>query len=240
MILTAGEGTHEYFVTVQATVTEDAWDEETVECTEVEGGFRNTAILTVGDLPTEASACDEPGRATAEKTVVGSPTDNLDGTWTVDYEIVVTADPDKDLYYDLSDEPAFPAGATFTATAEDPDGNPVAGWTGTGDDTVLATGRPILAGADQTWTIQAIVGVTTITDIDLAKCVETESGHGFFNGALFTNGQIETPISGCVDIPIVEVGIVKTAVLPEGVVRRRTLMAESERPDLAAVGRPRA
>ncbi|MBM7829980.1 putative repeat protein (TIGR01451 family) [Agromyces cerinus] len=217
VILTAGEHTHEYFVTVDATVTEDAWEDETVECTEGEGGFRNTAILTVGDLPTEASACDEPGRATAEKTVVGSPIDNLDGTWTVDYEIVVTADPDKDLIYDLSDEPAFPAGATFTATAEDPDGDPVAGWTGTGANTVLADGRPILAGVDQTWHIQAVVDVTTITDIDLAKCVETESGHGFFNGALFTNGQVETPISGCVDIPIVEVGIVKTAVLPEGV-----------------------
>ncbi|SIN70029.1 VWA domain-containing protein [Agromyces cerinus] len=217
VILTAGEGFHEYFVTVDATVTEDAWDDETVECTEGEGGFRNTAILTVGDLPTEATACDEPGRATAVKTVDGAPIDNLDGTWTVNYDVVVTADPDKDLTYDLSDEPAFPAGATFTATAEDPNGDPVAGWTGTGDDTVLADGRPILAGIDQIWHIQAIVDVTEITDIDLAKCVETESGHGFFNGALFTNGQIETPISGCVDIPIVDVGIVKTAVLPEGV-----------------------
>ncbi|KRC60516.1 hypothetical protein ASE14_05750 [Agromyces sp. Root81] len=216
-ILTAGEHTHEYFVTVDATVSEDAWDDETVECTDGEGGFRNTAILTVGDLPTEASACDEPGRATAVKTVDGVPTENPDGTWTVNYDIVVTADPDKDLFYDLSDEPAFPAGATFTATAVDPDGAPVADWTGTGDDTVLADGRPILAGIDQTWSITAIVDVTTITDIDLAKCVATESGHGFFNGALFTNGQVETPISGCVDIPIVEVGIVKTAVLPDGV-----------------------
>ena len=217
VILTAGEGTHEYFVTVDATVTEGAWDEETVECTEGGGGFSNTAILTVGDLPTEASACDEPGRATAVKVVDGEPTDNLDGTWTVHYDIVVTADPEKDLFYDLSDEPAFPAGATFTATAEDPNGDPVAGWTGTGDDTVLAEARPILAGVDQTWSITAVVDVTGITDIDLAKCVETESGHGFFNGALFTSGTIETPISGCVDIPIVEVGIVKTAVLPDGV-----------------------
>ncbi|RXZ51066.1 hypothetical protein ESP57_04590 [Agromyces fucosus] len=217
VILTAGEVTHEYFVTVEATVTEDAWDDETVECTEGEGGFRNTAILTVGDLPTEDSACDEPGRASAEKTVVGSPTDNLDGTFTVAYEIVVTADPDKDLSYDLSDEPAFPAGTTFTATAEDPNGDPVAGWTGTGDDTVLAEARQILAGVDQTWSITAVVDITGITDIDLATCVETQSGHGFFNGALFTSGTIETPISGCVDIPIVEVGIVKTAVLPDGV-----------------------
>ncbi|KQZ08772.1 hypothetical protein ASD23_10365 [Agromyces sp. Root1464] len=217
VILTAGEVTHEYFVTVEATVTEDAWDDETVECTEGEGGFRNTAILTVGDLPTEDSACDEPGRASAEKTVVGSPTDNLDGTFTVAYEIVVTADPDKDLSYDLSDEPAFPAGTTFTATAEDPNGDPVAGWTGTGDDTVLAEARQILAGVDQIWSITAVVDITGITDIDLATCVETQSGHGFFNGALFTSGTIETPISGCVDIPIVEVGIVKTAVLPDGV-----------------------
>ncbi|MGI9821675.1 hypothetical protein [Agromyces sp. Marseille-Q5079] len=223
--LGAGE-THTYDVTVVATVTEGAWTEDTTQCSSDEmfepGGFRNVATLTVDDLPTVRTDCDEPGTSFAEKQVAGEPVYNGDGTFDVSYEITVSNASDKDQYYDLSDTPAFPAGTTFTAEAFDPAGDPVVGWTGVAPDAVLADGRLLPAGTEggptvEVWTITATVKVDTITNIDDAKCVEDTSGHGFYNGGEFTTGTITTPISDCVDIPIVDVGIEKTALLPDGV-----------------------
>ncbi|GAA1942948.1 VWA domain-containing protein [Agromyces allii] len=214
--LGAGD-TDTFEVEVVATVTQDAWTEETTACTTGdmfgEGGFRNVATVTIDGLPTVRTACDEPGRADALKSVVGSPVDNNDGTFTVEYEIAVTNASGKDLYYDLSDTPEFPAGTTFTATATDPDGNPVADWTGVDPDTVLAEGRLIPAAGDdptvETWTITAVVDVSTITDIDTVKCVKGETGRGFYNGGEFTSGTIVTPLEGCVDIPVAKLTLVK-------------------------------
>ncbi|SFR86024.1 hypothetical protein SAMN05428970_3250 [Agromyces sp. CF514] len=221
--LGAGD-TDTFEVEVVATVTEDAWTEETTVCTTGEmfgeGGFRNVATVTIDELPTVVTDCDEPGTSTAVKTVLGAPLYNGDGTFDVSYEITVTNDSEKDQYYDLRDTPAFPAGTTFTASALDPDGDRVADWTGVASDpdgTLLADGRALPAGTTEVWTISATVEVDTISNTDDAKCLENTEGHGFYNGGEFSTGTITTPISGCVDIPIVDVGIEKTAELPEGV-----------------------
>ncbi|KQM84187.1 hypothetical protein [Agromyces sp. Leaf222] len=216
--LGAGE-TDTYEVEVVATVTEEAWTEETTACTTGEGfgegGFRNVAEVTIDDLPTVVTDCDEPGRSTAEKTLLDDeqPTLNPDGTFTVAYQIVVTNPSSKDLYYDLSDTPAFPAGTTFTATATDPDGNEVADWTGVAPDTVLADDRVIPAAdgepSTETWLITAIVDVDTITEIDDVLCIETTEGKGFFNGGVFSSGRIETELEACVDIPVAKLTLVK-------------------------------
>ncbi|MET4158896.1 hypothetical protein [Agromyces sp. PvR057] len=216
--LGAGE-TDTYEVEVVATVTEEAWVEESTACTTGDlygqGGFRNVAEVTIDDLPTVRTDCDEPGRATAEKSLLdGQPTLNGDGTFTVEYQIVVTNPSGKDLYYDLSDTPAFPAGTTFTATATDPEGAPVADWTGVDPDTVLADDRLIPAATDggpttETWLITAIADVDTITDIDDVLCVATTEGKGFFNGGVFTSGQLETELEACVDIPVAKLTLVK-------------------------------
>ncbi|MRG60506.1 hypothetical protein GE115_11610 [Agromyces sp. CFH 90414] len=219
-VLGAGDS-HSYTVTVIAQPQVEAPVHEETECTppgEFEpGGFRNLAILTVGGLPLERSVCAEPDFPTAVKTVSGGPTLNDDDTYTVEYEITVTGAEDHATYYDLSDTPALPAGVTFTATAADPAGDPVEGWTGTGDGTVLATDRLIAAGATETWTITLIADVSELTTIDDARCVEETSGKGFYNAGEFSTGVIVTPLEGCVDIPPVDVGIVKTFEdLPEG------------------------
>ncbi|WP_152030967.1 VWA domain-containing protein [Agromyces aureus] len=208
-----------FTVIVSATVTEEAWTGETTVCslpgsTEA-GGFRNVATITINERPEVRTDCDEPGQATAVKSLFdgAQPTLNGDGTFTVKYKIEVTNESDKDLFYDLSDTPAFPAGTTFTATAVDPDGDPVGDWTGVDPDTVLADDW-VIPAADgeptvQTWVITATANVETITEIDDVKCVESTSGKGFFNGGSFSSGTIETDLEACVNIPVAKLTLTK-------------------------------
>ncbi|MFF2272500.1 hypothetical protein ACFVTX_09515 [Agromyces sp. NPDC058136] len=212
--------TDTYEVTVTATVSEEAWTDETTICSEPgtteQGGFRNVATVTIDGLPTVRTICDEPGRATAAKALLDDeqPTLNGDGTFTVEYRIDVTNASGKDVYYDLSDTPAFPAGTTFTASALDPEGNPVAGWTGVDPATTLADDRLIPAATDggptvETWLITAVADVDAITEIDDVQCVATTEGKGFFNGGVFSSGKIETDLEACVDIPVAKLTLVK-------------------------------
>ncbi|WP_022888262.1 DUF11 domain-containing protein [Agromyces italicus] len=227
VVLTAGDS-HEYFVTVQAAVTGDAvWDDATTDSEDEgdgstgcvpgeQGGFANSATLTVAGLPTDAEACEEPGRTTAAK-VAQPATDLGGGDFEVVYEITVDTVGDHDLVYDLSDTLAFPDGVTIeSAEATDPDGDPVAGWNGS-DATTLATAHPIAAGDTHVWTITVLANVASIETIDLATCEATETGGGFLNTAEMVNGTVTTPLEGCTDIPVVDVGIVKSAVLPDGI-----------------------
>ncbi|WP_350347366.1 hypothetical protein ABIQ69_12070 [Agromyces sp. G08B096] len=219
--LLAPGATDTYTVTVLARTLVGAVEHPETQCTppgEFErGGFRNLAVLTVNEQPLERSVCADPEFPTAVKTVSGGPILNGDDTDTVEYEIAVTGAETLQTHYDLSDAPVLPDGVTFTATAEDPDGNPVAGWTGTGAATALAADRPIGAGEVEVWTITVVADVSELTTIDDARCVEETEGKGFYNGAVFSTGLIETPLEACTNIPPVDVGIEKTYDdLPEG------------------------
>lgn len=217
VVLTAATGVHEYFVTVEATVTGDAvWDEGDGEgdgstgCVPGEqGGFANSATLTVDGLPSDDEACTEPGRTTAVK--VAHPATNLGlGDWEVTYDLTVDTVGEHDLVYDLSDALAFPDGVTIEeASAVDPDGDPVAGWNGE-DATTLATAHPITAGDTHVWTITVRANVASIESIDLVKCEATETGGGFLNTAEMVNGTVTTPLEGCTDIPVGKLRLTKT------------------------------
>lgn len=217
VVLSAATGSHEYLVTVHATVTGDAvWDEGEGEgdgstgCVPGEqGGFANSATLTVDGLPTDAEACDEPGRTTAVKTA--HPATNLGlGDWEVTYDITVGTVGDHDLVYDLDDTLAFPDGVTIEeAAAVNPDGDPVAGWNGE-DATTLATAHPITAGDTHVWTITVRANVASIESIDLVTCLATEAGGGFLNTAEMVNGTVTTPLEGCTDIPVGKLRLTKT------------------------------
>lgn len=220
VVLTAAVGTHEYVVTVRATVTGDAvWDDPATEdgdegdgstgCVPGErGGFANTATLTVAGLPTDDEACAEPGRTTAVK--VAHPATSLGlGDWEVTYDITVDTVGDHDLVYDLGDTLAFPEGVTIEeATATDPDGVAVAGWNGV-DATTLATAHPITAGDTHVWTITVRANVASIETIDLATCEATETGGGFLNTAEMVNGTVVTELEGCTDIPVGKLKLTK-------------------------------
>ena len=91
--------------------------------------------------------------ATATKTVA-STVENDNGSWTITYDLVVT-NPDSVLAatYSLSDTPDFGTGMTITgAVVTMPDGTAGPAWDGSGTN-ILATDRPLAAGATETWTI---------------------------------------------------------------------------------------
>lgn len=198
-----------YTISINATVTEDSWNDGTTECKEIgDGGFRNTAWMSTGDKPAvSATACGEPGQLTIEKTSVGAPFGIGDGDWELGYTVTVTNASDEQLYYDLSDTLGFAEGTTIVSSEATNDaGVDTSAWTGEAPDTQLANDEAIAAAGDEatvhTYTIAVVANVDDVTNTDLITCESTTTGHGFFNGALLENGTVKTPASACEDIPV--------------------------------------
>ncbi|MFF2389822.1 DUF5979 domain-containing protein [Agromyces sp. NPDC058104] len=200
-------GTDTYTITINATAGEEVYETSQDQCQEGEttlGGFRNTAFLIVGEgEPQPATDCDEPGRTTVTKELVGTPERGDDGNWTVTYEVVVTNESDtQDQYYDLEDDLGFPAGVEIlTAVATNDAGVDTTGWNGD-SETTLADDVPILASAVHTYTIVVVADVDEITVIDHVTCEASTSGRGFFNEAVLDNGTIVTEVDDCDTIPV--------------------------------------
>ncbi|WP_157802972.1 prealbumin-like fold domain-containing protein [Compostimonas suwonensis] len=211
----AAGGVDDYTVTVTATVAASAFDNGTAECLPGDngvtaGGFRNAATVTLADGSNGQTAtdCSEPARTTVEKTNVGTP-QLVDGKWVVNYAITVTNASAQDLYYDLSDTPALPAGATVTAyAATGPDG-PIPGWAGgvLADDVVIAHAGEAPTVHD--YTVTLTVDVAALADVTTAQCETGTPGHGFDNEATMTNGTVEYSDDACQDIPVGRLTIVK-------------------------------
>jgi len=209
--------TDTYEITINATVPAEVYETGQDQCQEGDnGGFRNTAWLTVGHgEPQPATDCDVPGRTTIEKSLDGQPVrDAVTGDWTVKYNVVVTNQSDlRDQYYDLSDDLGFPAGveivsATATTDAPSTGSVDVADWNG---DTVtaLADDAPIAKSAVHTYKITVVADVDEITDIDDVQCVESTSGKGFFNEVTLDNGTITTTDDACATPPVGRITLMK-------------------------------
>ncbi|MFE6963864.1 DUF5979 domain-containing protein [Agromyces sp. NPDC057679] len=200
-------GTDTYTITINATAGEEVYETSQDQCQEGEttqGGFRNTAFLIVGDgEPQPATDCDEPGRTTVTKELVGSPVRGDDGDWTVTYEVVVTNESaTQDQYYDLEDDLGFPAGVEIvSATATNDAGFDTSAWNGD-SETTLAEDAVILKSAVHTYTIVVVADVDEITVIDHVTCEASTSGRGFFNEAVLDNGTIVTKVDDCDTIPV--------------------------------------
>ncbi|NYG20567.1 putative cupredoxin-like copper-binding protein [Agromyces hippuratus] len=216
----AASDTATYTITINATAGAEVYETSQQLCQEGDteaGGFRNTAFLTVGEGdPQPASDCDEPGRTTVTKELIGSPVLGDDRNWTVTYEVTVTNQSDlHDQYYDLEDDLGFPEGVEIVsadATTDAPDTGPgvdVGDWNGD-TETTLADDAPIAKSAVHTYTIVVVADVTDITDIDDVTCLATTSGHGFFNEASLLNGTITEEVSDCATIPVGRITLLKT------------------------------
>ncbi|WP_157432122.1 prealbumin-like fold domain-containing protein [Agromyces italicus] len=199
--------TDTYVITINATAGAEVYETSQDQCQEGEttlGGFRNTAFLIVGDgEPQPATDCDEPGRTTVTKELIGIPVRGDDGDWTVTYEVVVTNESDtQDQYYDLEDDLGFPAGVEIvSAEATNDAGFDTSGWNGD-TETTLADDAAILKSAVHTYTIVVVADVDEITEIDHVTCEATTSGRGFFNAAVLDNGTIVTEVEDCDTIPV--------------------------------------
>ncbi|MFC6354744.1 prealbumin-like fold domain-containing protein [Luethyella okanaganae] len=221
----AASGTDIYTVHITATVSGEAFDTLATRCspdgTTENGGFRNTAWLTVGNgEPQPATDCGEPGRAVVEKVSQGSPQLLPSGNWRVLYTVTVTNSGDKNLYYDLSDTLGFPSGVGIVSSAATNDaGVDTSSWTGLSPNTVLADNK-IIAAADggptvHSYTVTVIADVQDITTISDAECLASTSGHGFFNGAELLNGTVVTRDDACESIPVGRLTLSKTLELSE-------------------------
>ena len=136
--------------------------------------------------------------ATATKTV-SSTAENVDGSWTITYHLVVT-NPDRGLAatYSLSDTPGFGAGITITGAAvTTPVGTAGPAWDGSGTD-ILATDRPLVAGATETWTIALTATVAgDASPVDTSCNPRGTPGFGFFNTATITTPSGVEGTSAC-------------------------------------------
>ena len=193
--IAAGE-THSYTVTfvVDVPVTIN----ESVQTCSTEGeatghGFYNMAQLTSGNQTRTDDDCgpiDEGGVPAVAKSIV-SNVQQPDGSWIVEYEIRVSANPDYNTSYDLTDSIRFGAGATITSATWT---GPTSGTFELGDQptAVLAEDRPLAKGAPDevyTVTVQATVESSSVgTPTMDCRIVEGETGTGFLNQALLYSG----------------------------------------------------
>lgn len=193
-------GQHTYTVTARATLDAGAWEGDTLWCPDEEqsaGGFLNTATLTVNGQGKTDDACSEPSVPTIEKLPVSAMQDPEDASqWFVSYTVRVTGG-ETDVYYDLSDSPAFAAGIELlSGTAQlQPDG-PIEPITSGVD---FVTSVSLAAGEVHEYQVVWLVDVTDAFDPQDQVCTG-EPGNGYFNAATLTVGEYTDEADACIPV----------------------------------------
>ncbi|NYF11612.1 putative repeat protein (TIGR01451 family) [Leifsonia sp. AK011] len=210
----AGGAEHVYRVTVNASVSSDAYSSGSTACDpdQVEdGGFLNTVTLTTGQAtPQTAADCGSPAQPTITKTVdpANPPALQADGSFLVTYLVTASNPSGTQVSYDLADTLGFPSGVTLSdPKATDPQGDVVADWDGT-VDTALVKGALLAPGASDVYTITVTATVTDEFDLDAATCTG-EPGNGFFNAATLVSGGIAQHAEDCAEIPLARLTLAK-------------------------------
>ncbi len=200
----APQAQEHYTVTVIASVasTSSSTDRDcTLQSGESGTGFLNTVGLTSGAYSSTDTACASPVSPEIVKSVVGTPTQNGDGSWTVTYQVTVSNPSiSTALVYNLSDTPSFPQGVTITAASATFGGQPVGSWNGT-SITGMATGKSLAPRGSDVYTVTITASVASNMSEDLRTCSDEGPGHGFYNEGTATSGEDTFSDSACVDIP---------------------------------------
>ena len=218
--IAAGNTTHVYTVTANATVAPDAWNdgEAQLSCPGPEssdkGGFLNTASLTFPGSQEESKACTEPGVPNVDKTFDSAVQSDTDPSqWFVTYTLKVTGDSQWPTVYSLKDVPGFAEGATpVSGTWQRVDTDPAGPVTAIGAGGVIVEGSGIDAEAVHTYRVIWTVDVPNGVDPDVQECtVPGEAGNGYFNEAVLTSGGHEQKDDACGPIDtVVRPGVEKT------------------------------
>lgn len=174
--------THDYFVTVNVQVADGEMSDPAATCQPTGGtnGFLNTAKLTVGGTPADSSACANPVLPTFDKSILGVPVDNGDGTWNIQYRLTVANPHSQSLYYTLSDLPAFPVGVTIDSTTIDP----------------ALPAVPLLLAANDTDTYDVTFVVTIPASVPASDLV-CGNGKGLINNGTMVSGNQTVNDSAC-------------------------------------------
>ena len=181
------------------------------------GPFFNSAKVAFPGGSATATACDEPGKPTVDKTALAPTFDAGTGRWTLSYSLAVTNGEGMNLAYTLGDMPAtLPAGVTpvgpWTATGPTITGGvplvdvgTLAGWDG--ESGTVATGL-ITTAATHTYTVSRVVTIAPSVTDDALDC-EIRGG-GIRNAGDVTNGVGGNKDTACITVERPKVDIDKT------------------------------
>lgn len=221
---------HYYHVEWQVEVNPDI-SPDVKECSEPIGsgkGYYNTATLTVGSDSTSDDACGDIDATVMPRVTKvladGSPSQNADGSWTINYNVTVTLPTDQDdnpagmpADYSLTDNLLFGGGITVDS----------ASWTGQTSGTFSGT-QGVLVPEDDRETVtvanpQHVYNVTVKATIDPEQIDETTTScqptqtnpdAGFLNRVTLRSSGATRQAQDC-DVPVVNSPTVaKSALAP--------------------------
>ncbi|MFF8819411.1 VWA domain-containing protein [Leucobacter sp. NPDC015123] len=226
----AGDAPHTWLVTWEARVGTDV-SGELNECEGPGTGFFNIAELTQGEtVIDDDSACapvEDRVYPQVSKTVTQTA-QQPDGSWTIDYDLVVTLAPKGEANpaglsakYDLTDVLAYGAGidvksASWTGPADASGDFDAAGWSAS-----IATGKGIKAGSTHTYKVSVAAEVPVgALEEGAGECLTGGEAGGFLNTAKLVSGAVTTPVEACAepDLPTITkiaVGAEQDAMDPE-------------------------
>jgi hypothetical protein len=203
-------GTHTYRVRAVAAVDPTAAIGGSADCELTDGeagtGFLNGATLTFDGAETDVEACAGFPVTTFDKTLVGPPNANGDGTYTIDYDIVVTNTGGSGDRYDLADELRFGANIEIqSAAVTNTEPGTIAvddRWNGVRNLGIVAN-QSIAAGASHSYRIRVVATVGSAISLEESDCTLQggEAGTGFLNGATLTVNGIERDDDACAPAP---------------------------------------
>ncbi|MBL3683373.1 VWA domain-containing protein [Leucobacter aridicollis] len=216
----ADDPPHTWLVTWEARVGTDVSGELT-ECEGPGTGFFNTAELKQGDTVVgDDSACapvEDRVYPQVTKTVAQTA-QRPDGSWTIDYDLVVTlaeqgeANPQGlSAKYDLADALAFGGGITVQSASWTGPAGAEGDFDSTGWSANIAAGQGIKAGSTHTYKVSVTAEVPVgALDEGAGECLTGGDAGGFLNTAELVSGGVTTPVEACAepDLPT----ITKTAV----------------------------
>ncbi len=151
----------------------------------------NSAGVVSGQFEAEADACTPIplSDVDVEKTWVSSTQTELDGTWSVVYDVTVTNTGSAGTVYDLSDNVRFD-GTNISLVSASWGGETSGSFADGASSAVLATGRYLLAGDSHTYTVTAIATVSgEAWESPASLTCESAGGNegaGFLNQAAVT------------------------------------------------------
>lgn len=175
-------------------------------------GETATVHVGLGETVTCTFTNAQRGPLEFDKAVAaGSPVNNGDGTWTIEYDLTVTSQSNVLEEYDLDDELDFGDGIEPTSASVTSDNGVTlnGGWDGVAD-TVVATDATIPALGSHTYTVTVTAEVDAELDPDAADCTVADGeGTGFLNaGSIeFWNGTDGD--DACAPLPISDLAITK-------------------------------
>lgn len=215
--------THEYLVTVNATIDGEAMSFDASDCSLTDGesgtGFLNTAELGSGGNVVDDDACVEATVPQIEKTVSSEPTPMGDGEYEVVYQIDVTNPHAGATEYDLDDVLMYGDAVTVVGT---PTAEAITGglssleneWDATSETLLIQTDEPIdaAAAADSPTVHSYLVTVRFTIDLDQvtsenSDCTLTdgESGTGLLNSSSIEVDEQSSTDLACPSIPLISV-----------------------------------